>query len=107
MRVDVRQHALEQAKVHAAREVQIETPVLVEPGRSAELQIGVRSVQMGLIDSNCIAAVGEADVLVVRKLNEFIIERNSSDVRVDLDGIRLAQRAGDREDAVGGAMAGD
>ena len=68
--------------------------------------MSVSVVEAGLLDSNFVAPVCYADVLVVCELNQFVIEGDFGDVRVNLDGVRLPQRTRYCEDSVGAAVAG-
>ena len=63
-------------------------------------------MQPGLLDANFVASVGQPDVLIVGQLNEFIVEGNLRDISINLDRIGLAQRAGNCEDGVRVAVAG-
>ena len=64
---EVGKQAREQPKVELAGDRQTKRAVAIETRRTADLEIGVGTVEMRLIDADLVAVIGQADVLIVRQ----------------------------------------
>src|SRR5690349_481800 len=54
--VKFRQNLSEQPKIHASRQGEIQAAIRTESRQPAYLQVGIRAVKMGLLNSYCVAA---------------------------------------------------